>query len=73
MQTGKQNNADNRQHQPEQEADPSVTGSAIPAGNNQLLNEKAEKYLRESGNIEDLPDEEDQQELDGAAGRSKPA
>jgi hypothetical protein len=73
MQTDQKNNADNRQHQPEQETDPSVTGREVPAGNNQLLNEKAEKYLRESGNIEDLPDEADQQELDDAAKRSKPA
>jgi hypothetical protein len=31
---------------------------------NQLLNEKAEKYLRESGNIEDMPDAEDQDQAD---------
>ena len=35
-----------------------------PANSNQLLNEKAEKYLRESGNIEDEPDAQDQQEAD---------
>ena len=34
------------------------------AGNNQLLDEGAEKYLRESGNIEDLPDAQDQQAMD---------
>ena len=33
-----------------------------PANNNQLLNEKAEKYLRESANIEDEPDAQDQQD-----------
>jgi hypothetical protein len=27
-----------------------------PAANNQLLDEKAETYLREGGNIEDMPD-----------------
>jgi hypothetical protein len=32
-----------------------------PANENQLLNEKAEKYLREAGNIEDYPDAEDEQ------------
>jgi hypothetical protein len=32
--------------------------------NNQLLNERAEKYLRESANIEDEPDPQDQQEAD---------
>lgn len=31
---------------------------------NQLLDKKAEKYLREAGNIEDMPDDEDQQEMD---------
>ena len=35
-----------------------------PANNNQLLDERAEKYLRESANIEDVPDAEDQQEAD---------
>lgn len=30
----------------------------------QLLGEKAEKYLRESGNIEDEPDAQDQQDAD---------
>jgi hypothetical protein len=35
-----------------------------PANGNQLLNEKAEKYLRESGNIEDEPDAQDQQDAD---------
>jgi len=70
MQTDQKNNADNRKPEPGNEADPSVPAREVPAGNNQLLNEKAEKYLRESGNIEDLPDEEDQQELDEATKRS---
>ena len=29
-----------------------------------VLDEKAEKYLREAGNIEDLPDEKDMEEAD---------
>jgi hypothetical protein len=29
-----------------------------------LLNEDAEKYLQESGNIEDLPDAQDRKEMD---------
>jgi hypothetical protein len=33
-----------------------------PVGSNQLLNDKAEKYLRESANIEDEPDAQDQQD-----------
>lgn len=35
----------------------------IPAGTNQLLNEKAEKYLREVASIEDLPDAQDEQDM----------
>lgn len=35
-----------------------------PPGVNQLLDKKAEKYLREAGNIEDVPDAEEQQEAD---------
>ena len=35
-----------------------------PVNNHQLLNEKAEKYLRESANIEDEPDAQDQQDAD---------
>jgi hypothetical protein len=31
---------------------------------NQLLDEKAEKYLRESGNIEDMPDPQEQQDAE---------
>lgn len=36
-----------------------------PVGNNQLLDEKAEKYLRESANIEDEPDAQEQQDAEG--------
>lgn len=35
-----------------------------------LLNEKAEKYLRESASIEDLPDAQDQQAMDEELGNS---
>ena len=38
--------------------------SLAPSGGSQLLNEKAEKYLREVASIEDLPDAQDQQEKD---------
>jgi hypothetical protein len=40
-------------------------GAREPVGN-QLFNEKAETYLREAGNIEDLPDAQDQQQMDEA-------
>jgi hypothetical protein len=40
-----------------------------PANSRQLLNEDAEKYLRESGNIEDLPDAQDEQEMDETMNR----
>ena len=33
-------------------------------GTNQLLDKKAEKYLRESANIEDTPDAQEQQEAE---------
>jgi len=33
-------------------------------GSNQLLDENAEKYLREIANIEDVPDARDQQDMD---------
>ena len=35
-----------------------------PADGPRLFDKKAEKYLRESGNIEDVPDAEERQELD---------
>jgi hypothetical protein len=35
-----------------------------PVNSNQLLNKKAENYLRESANIEDEPDAQDQQDAD---------
>jgi len=58
---------------PKNKLPPAETGNASnpspgnkemePAGN-QLLDEKAEKYLRESASIEDVPDAEEQQEMD---------
>jgi hypothetical protein len=36
----------------------------LDAGKGQLLNEKADKYLREIADPEDLPDEEDFQQAD---------
>ena len=35
-----------------------------PVSDEQLLNERAEKYLRESANIEDEPDAQDQEDAD---------
>ena len=40
-------------------------------GGNQLLNEKAETYLRESGNIEDMPDAQDQRAMDETIQKQK--
>jgi hypothetical protein len=40
------------------------SGEPAPAATQQVLDKKAETYLRESANIEDLPDAEDQQEGD---------
>lgn len=38
--------------------------TAAEGNRNQLLDEKAETYIREAGNIEDMPDENDQQDMD---------
>lgn len=38
--------------------------SLSPTPDNQLLGEKAEKYLREVASIEDVPDAQDQREMD---------
>ena len=35
-----------------------------PDNSNQLLDQKAEKYLREVASIEDVPDAEDQKDMD---------
>jgi hypothetical protein len=47
-------------------------GSAEPEGS-QLLNEKAEKYLREVAPIEDYPDEQDWEEANNTIEKNKPA
>ena len=48
-------------------SNPSPQNAAMqPAGNKQLLDEKAEKYLREVANIEDVPDAKEQQDMDEA-------
>jgi hypothetical protein len=39
----------------------------------EYLNKKAEKYLRESANIEDLPDAEDQKEADEIIEKNNPS
>jgi hypothetical protein len=36
----------------------------LPENSSGILGEKAEKYIKESGDIEDLPDEEDEEEAD---------
>ena len=60
------NNGDNKVFQPAQTgnaSNPSEKDGTENSGN-QLLDEKAEKYLREVANIEDVPDAQDQQEMD---------
>ena len=44
-------------------SNPSPHYETAPAGN-QLLGEQAEKYLREAANIEDVPDAQDQLDMD---------
>jgi hypothetical protein len=43
--------------------------SQIPEGS-QLLDEKASTYIREAGNIEDMPDEKDMKEMDETFGKN---
>lgn len=47
------------------------SGKLEPVSNDQLLNEKAEKYLRESANIEDEPDAQDQRDADEVIRKEK--
>ena len=35
-----------------------------PGNEEQLISKQGEKYLREAGNIEDMPDAQDQQDMD---------
>lgn len=43
-----------------------------PPAPGQLLGKEAENYLREGGNIEDLPDAEQQKDADKAAAKKQP-
>ncbi|HVF95957.1 MAG TPA: hypothetical protein VM871_01475 [Flavisolibacter sp.] len=45
---------------------PAIDTLGPPA--DQLLSPKAEKYLREAGNIEDLPDPQEEDEAEGIQG-----
>lgn len=45
-------------------SNPSGEELSMPQEDSQLLSTEAEKYLRESANIEDMPDEQDWQEAD---------
>jgi hypothetical protein len=45
-------------------SNPSPHDESTEPASNQLLDEKAEKYLRESASIEDYPDAQDQAEAD---------
>lgn len=69
------NEQDRKQINPEEAKAPAanigIASNPAPDGNNlqdshgnQLLDEKAEKYLREVASIEDVPDAQDQLEMD---------
>lgn len=45
-------------------SNPSPRNEEMEPAGNQLLDKKAENYLREVANIEDVPDAEDQEEAD---------
>jgi hypothetical protein len=53
-------------------SNPSPHNSAAePPAENQLLDERAEKYLREVASIEDVPDAQDQQDMDETIEQAK--
>lgn len=52
-------------------SNPSPHNDAVEPAGNQLLDGRAEKYLREVASIEDVPDAQDQQELDKTIQESK--
>lgn len=62
-------------HDPNTAGKPAPTGNASnpsphggdtePINDNRLLSGEAEKYLREAGNIEDMPDAGDEERADG--------
>ena len=62
------NNASDNERMPEAEtgnaSNPSPHNRDFDPVRHQALSEKAENYLRESGNIEDEPDAQDQQDAD---------
>ena len=45
-------------------SNPTSSGTAEPGGPQGLLDERADKYIREVASIEDLPDDQDQQDMD---------
>ncbi|HZH00661.1 MAG TPA: hypothetical protein VEX63_11590 [Flavisolibacter sp.] len=45
-------------------SNPNPNDGLDPDNDNQLLDSKAEKYIREVASIEDVPDAQDQQEMD---------
>ena len=63
MSTDEKNTANNK---PDTGNASNPTPHHEPVSNKQLLDEKAETYLRESGNIEDMPDAQEQQEAEDA-------
>ena len=70
---------DHQSRESKEENLPADTGNAsnpVPteteqAHSNQLLDKKAEKYLREVASIEDIPDAEDQRDMDETLGKHK--
>jgi hypothetical protein len=51
-------------------SNPSPTDNTFEQVNtNQLLDEKAEKYIREAGNIEDMPDPQEQHDAESTLNR----
>lgn len=45
-------------------SNPSPQNNETQPSTDQLLDKKAEKYLREAGNIEDMPDAQEEEDMD---------
>ncbi len=62
--SGKSNSESFSEAQSGNASNPSPQDDRTEPTSNQLLDEKADKYLREVASIEDMPDAQDQQDMD---------
>jgi hypothetical protein len=57
-----------KKQDPRQEASPQTTPATNQPPQEQLIPKKGEEYMREAGNIEDMPDPEELDEAHGMKG-----